>query len=163
MTNLTPCRCRHAAEEFQLATATIRGVRMAYGDLPPFTGPCDCPVCHGSGIEGVVGTIIPHSSFGDPDCCGCLNPIVQGDHADIVCNECESIVRTVPSAELQKTLNEMELSLDMSTEMCPFCRSVNVLPGFSKVMTFTCRECGKLVRLSDDTNAERFFGKPDDL
>ena len=22
-----------------------------YGDIPPFTGPCDCPVCNGSGIE----------------------------------------------------------------------------------------------------------------
>jgi hypothetical protein len=40
---------------------------------------------------------------------------------------------------------------------------VNVLPGFSKVMTFTCRECGKVVRLSDDPDIELFFGKPDDL
>jgi hypothetical protein len=44
------------------------------------------PLCHGSGFEGIVGTIIPHSSFGDPDCCGCLNGIIHGGQADIVCN-----------------------------------------------------------------------------
>ena len=28
------------------------------------------------------GPIIPHSDFGDPDCCGCLFGVVCGDEAD---------------------------------------------------------------------------------
>jgi hypothetical protein len=27
------------------------GCAYGYGDLAPFTGPCDCPVCNGSGVE----------------------------------------------------------------------------------------------------------------
>ena len=73
----------------------------------PLTGPCDCPVCHGSGYENVVGTI--HSDFGDPECCGCLNAVVHGDQADVVCNECGAILRSVPAADLRKTFDEMEL------------------------------------------------------
>src|SRR5215471_15546803 len=124
----------------------------AYGDgyLTPLTGPCDCPVCHGSGVEGVIGTTLPHESFGDPDCCGCLNGVVRGDQADIVCNECASVVRTVPAADLQQTLTEMELSLEVCSELCPQCGAANVFPGFSAMMAFTCQECGKVVRLSDD-------------
>jgi hypothetical protein len=60
--------------------------------------------------EHVIGTTLTHSSFGAPDCCGCLNGLIRGDHADIVCNECETVVRTVPSAELRQTLTEMELT-----------------------------------------------------
>jgi hypothetical protein len=102
--------------------------------------------------EPVVGTTLPHSSFGDPDCCGCLNGIVRGGHAFIVCNECNFVVRIVPSAELRKTLAEMELTLEMCTEMCPNCKTVNVIPGFSKVMAFTCRECGEAVRLAEESS-----------
>jgi hypothetical protein len=96
--------------------------------------------------EQIVGTTLPHSSFRDPDCCGCLNGIIRRDQASIVCNECEAVIRTVPSAELRKTLTEMELTLAICTEICPHCGSVNVLPGFSKVTAFTCRECGEIVR-----------------
>ena len=39
--------------------------------------------------------IIPHSDFGDPNCCGCLFGIVRGDEADIRCNECEALLFTV--------------------------------------------------------------------
>jgi hypothetical protein len=95
--------------------------------------------------EPELVSTLPHSSFGDPDCCGCLNGILRGDQADIVCNECASVVRTVPSVELRQTLTEMELTLDMCIEMCPYCRLVNVLPGFSRVLAFTCRECGQVV------------------
>src|SRR5712671_2325448 len=74
------------------------GCAYGYGDITPLTGPCDCPVCHGSGYENVVGTILPHSDFGDPECCGCLNAVVHGDQADVVCNECGAILRSVPAA-----------------------------------------------------------------
>jgi len=29
--------------------------------------------------EQVIGTTLPHSSFGDPDCCGCLNGCVANN------------------------------------------------------------------------------------
>ena len=113
----------------------------AYGDgaLTALTGPCDCPICRGSGFEGFIATILPHESFGDPDCCGCLNGIILGDRADIVCNECQTIVRTIPASTLQRTLDEMESTLDFCTDMCPHCESVNVFPGFSKIMAYVSR------------------------
>ena len=66
-----------------------------------------------------MGTILPHASIGDPDCSGCLNGIIRGYQAVIVCNECETVVRRVPSTASRQTLTEMKLTLDLSTEMCP--------------------------------------------
>jgi hypothetical protein len=39
--------------------------------------------------DEIIGTALPHSDFGDPDCCGCLNGIIRGDQADIACNNAE--------------------------------------------------------------------------
>jgi hypothetical protein len=93
-----------------LGNGDYTGCAYGYGEVPPFTGPCDCPRCNGSGIEGgVIGTTIPHADFGDADCCGCLNGIITAaDWAEIVCNECEVVVRTVLPADLQQTLDEMD-------------------------------------------------------
>jgi hypothetical protein len=89
--------------------------------------------------------ILPHSDFGDPECCGLLLPFVRGDFADITCNECGGIVQTVEAADLRRMLDEMQLNLDVASEMCPFCRSVNLLPGFSEMLAFTFRFCGRAV------------------
>jgi hypothetical protein len=97
--------------------------------------------------QPIMPTILPHSSFGDLECCGCLCGIVAGDRAAIVCNECNVVVRRVPTGALEKTFTEMELSVEVATEKCPYCGSVNILPGFSKVSAFTCRTCQKAVRL----------------
>ena len=59
-------------------------------------------------LVAIVGTALPHSSFGDPDCCGCLNGSIEGDRADTICNECSAVVLSVPAAELQQTFTEME-------------------------------------------------------
>jgi hypothetical protein len=75
------------------------------------------------------GPIIPHSDFGDVDCCGCLFGIGRGDQADIVCNECNAIVRTVPVADLERTLREMELQGDVASAICPRCGAVHLAPG----------------------------------
>jgi hypothetical protein len=37
--------------------------------------------------------------------------------------------------------------------------AVNLLPGFSQVMVLICESCGAAVRLSEDPDIERFFGK----
>ena len=43
-------------------------------------------------------------------------------------------------------------------QMCPHCGKVNIFPGWSSMMAYTCRECGKVVRLSNDPGVEKFFG-----
>jgi hypothetical protein len=67
--------------------------------------------------ERVIATTLPHSDFGAPDCCGCLNGIAYGGQAVIVCNECLAEVQTVPVAELEQTLHAMELGLEVAD--CP--------------------------------------------
>ncbi|MBV8552638.1 MAG: hypothetical protein JOY54_15175 [Acidobacteriaceae bacterium] len=64
----------------------------------------------------VIGTIIPHSDFWDRECCGCLNAIIRGDQAEIVCNECEKVIRTVPAADVKKVLEEMQSSMDIAQD-----------------------------------------------
>lgn len=91
----------------------------------------------------IIATTLPHSSFGDAECCGCLNGIPRGDEAEIACNECEAVVFRVPAKDLRKTITEMELSLDVAIAMCQHCGAVNLFPGFSKVVMFTCKECGE--------------------
>jgi hypothetical protein len=89
-----------------------------------------------------IPLIVPHSDHGDPECCGCLFPIGHGDHADITCNECDVVVRTVPVAEAQQVLVAMA-SAEFCSETCPSCGAQNVFPGFSAMEAFTCRCCGR--------------------
>jgi hypothetical protein len=42
-------------------------------------------------------------------------------------NDCKAIIREVPADQPQRTLTEMELSLDTCTEQCPHCKSVNLI------------------------------------
>jgi uncharacterized protein (DUF983 family) len=41
----------------------------------------------------------------------------------------------------------MELSLDVASEICPKCGAVKLLPGFSRMLAFTCRKCGTGVKV----------------
>ena len=67
---------------------------------------------------------------------------------DVVCNECDSVECTVPSADLQRTLNEMELKGDVATEICLHCGAPNLAPGFSRLIAFVCDQCGEGVTVS---------------
>jgi hypothetical protein len=40
-------------------------------------------------------------------------------------------------------------SEEICTEECPHCGSINVLPGFSEMIVYTCQKCGKAVTLLD--------------
>jgi hypothetical protein len=95
-----PPRCRG----IPLGDGNYTGCAYGYGDVAPFTGPRDCPVCNGSGFESHIETTLPHSDFVDPECCGCLNGVIRGEQADIVCNECGTVLRTVPAANVGQTL-----------------------------------------------------------
>jgi hypothetical protein len=46
-----------------------------------------------------------------------LNGVIRGDQADIVCNECGTVLRTVPAANVG-TLTELEITLEVASEMC---------------------------------------------
>jgi tRNA(Ile2) C34 agmatinyltransferase TiaS len=96
------------------------------------------------------GPIIPHSDFGNPECCGCLFGAVRGGEADMRCNECVALIRTVSASDLERTLAEMELNGDVASAICPQCGAVLLAPGFSRLSGFVCDKCGKGVRLSDD-------------
>ena len=39
----------------------------------------------------------------------------------IRCNECNALIRTVPTTDLQRTLTEMELRGDVASAICPHC------------------------------------------
>ncbi len=65
--------------------------------------------------------------------------------ADIICNECEAVVQTVPTADLRRTLDEMESTLDVASAQCPHCGNVNLFPGFLEMLAFVCQECGESV------------------
>jgi hypothetical protein len=94
------------------------------------------------------GPILPHGEFGDADCCGTLLGVIRNDRpetAEIVCNECAAVVRTVAAGDLQRALDEMEATLDLCSAICPHCNPVNLFPGFSIITAYVCKECGESV------------------
>jgi hypothetical protein len=58
------------------------------------------------------------------------------------------ILQTVPMADIRTAFDEMEASLDVASEKCPHCGTVNLFPGFSRMRAFVCRECGEGVSLA---------------
>lgn len=54
--------------------------------------------------------IIPHELATETDCCGCLIVQVRGDQADIICNECGAVIRTVPVERAAAVLLAMVLA-----------------------------------------------------
>lgn len=89
-----------------------------------------------------IPTIILHTAFGEPECCGCLFGRSIGEHGVIACNECGKIVRRVSPGDLRRALDEMECQLEVATGLCRYCGSVNLRPGFSRVEAFVCDTYG---------------------
>jgi ribosomal-protein-serine acetyltransferase len=93
--------------------------------------------------------IVPHSDFGDPDCCGCLITVERVDQVDIVCNDCGAVVRTVPSPEAVQALLQMAIAHGACSATCPHCGALNTFPGWSSIQAYVCRECGEGVVVRD--------------
>ena len=92
--------------------------------------------------------ILPHSKFGGHECCGALWVLERSrppGTADIICAECHMVVRMVPVADLQQTLDEMKSTLDMAVAECPHCGAVHLSPGCSELFAYTCTRCGEAV------------------
>ena len=86
--------------------------------------------------------IIPHESLG-ADCCGCLIAQINGDQADIVCNECRTVIRTARVGAIQAAMSEMAQTDVISSARCTHCGALNTFPGMSSVEAFICSECGE--------------------
>jgi DNA-directed RNA polymerase subunit RPC12/RpoP len=84
--------------------------------------------------------IVPHSSIGGIDCCGCIIAALEGTSVELQCNECGAVVGVV-----QLDILKVLLGLECATATCPHCGKENTFPGFSKVSTYVCAECGKAV------------------
>jgi hypothetical protein len=50
--------------------------------------------------------IVPHSDHGDVECCGLIMIEVRSDKADLRCNECGVILKTVSAAAAEQVLKE---------------------------------------------------------
>jgi hypothetical protein len=90
--------------------------------------------------------IVPHEFVGGTDCCGCLIALIRGDEADLVCNECDALIKTVPASNVENELAGMLLSQEaFSTAVCPYCGAINTFFGFSHVLAYVCSECGSSI------------------
>jgi RNase P subunit RPR2 len=87
-----------------------------------------------------------------------LTGIVRGEQAEVVCNECNTVLRTVAATELRHALNEMELAVELSSAVCAHCGAVHFRAGLSDLRAFTCLHCGQITKLSDDPMVELLFG-----
>jgi len=94
--------------------------------------------------------IVPHESLG-ADCCGCLIVRVRGDEADILCNECDAVIRTVPVVEVESVMLEMVKTDTICSAACTHCGALNTFPLFSAIQAFICRECGEGVDVVSPT------------
>ena len=67
--------------------------------------------------QRIIATSVAHSSVGNTDCDGSLNGVVQGDEADVICNECEVVICTVPAISLDHAFNEIMIKAVSSGEL----------------------------------------------
>jgi hypothetical protein len=86
--------------------------------------------------------IIPHESLGT-DCCGCLYVRVEGAHAAIICNECGTVIRTVPAVDAEAVIMEMAQTDVICSARYTHCGALNTFPGMSAIEAFVCSECGE--------------------
>jgi DNA-directed RNA polymerase subunit RPC12/RpoP len=93
--------------------------------------------------------IVPHSDHGDVECCGLVMIDVRGDKADLQCNECGVILKTVSGAEAEQVLGEMEAAQPSCAERCPYCGHKNTFTGFTEMKVYTCRRCGRGVDVEE--------------
>ena len=86
--------------------------------------------------------IIPHETLGT-DCCGCLYVRIDGANAAIICNECGTVIRTVPVVDIEAVILEMAQTDVICSALCTHCGVLNTLPGMSSIEAFICSECGE--------------------
>jgi hypothetical protein len=68
---------------------------------------------------------------------------VRGDQAEITCNECGAVVRTVPVEQAPAVMVRLAASGEICSARCTHCVALNTFPGFSAIDAFICSECGE--------------------
>jgi hypothetical protein len=63
--------------------------------------------------------IIPHEEVADVDCCGCLMVRLREREADILCNECGVVIRTIAIKEVESAMLEMARTNTICSARCP--------------------------------------------
>jgi hypothetical protein len=92
--------------------------------------------------------IVPHQMLG-VDCCGCLYVRVDGELADIVCNECAAVIRSVPLADVERVVLEFDETDAVCSAVCTHCGELNTFSGWSTIEAFVCSACGQGVHVSN--------------
>jgi hypothetical protein len=54
---------------------------------------------------------------------------VTEDQADILCNECEAVILSVPLADLERVVRELAQTDTVCTAVCTHCGVLNTFPG----------------------------------
>jgi hypothetical protein len=79
--------------------------------------------------------LIPHCDL-DPECCGCLDEVIDDAGSKFVCNECGAVVS-------KEEVARIVMQIESCDATCPHCGRVNHISGFSEVFAFVCRYCGE--------------------
>jgi len=72
--------------------------------------------------------LIPHEHVTDVDCYGCLMVGIREDKAEILCNECGAVIRTVPVGEIESTMLELSTTDIVCSARCTHCGLLNTFP-----------------------------------
>ena len=84
---------------------------------------------------------MPHSDYGDSECCGCLFPAEHDGKVDLTCNECGVVLCSIPVHEVEMRMLQMAIALGFCSEIRPYCKEVSTLLGYDCVLAYVCRHC----------------------
>jgi predicted RNA-binding Zn-ribbon protein involved in translation (DUF1610 family) len=70
---------------------------------------------------------------------------VREGEADILCNECGTVIRTVAAGEVEAAMLEMAQTDTICSARCTHCGALKTFPRFSTIEAFICSECGEEV------------------
>jgi predicted RNA-binding Zn-ribbon protein involved in translation (DUF1610 family) len=88
--------------------------------------------------------IVPHAH-----CCGLITAVRRRAVADLLCNECGAILRTLPADTADDVLAQMAATDTVTSHTCPHCGGLNAFPGFSLMFAYVCRHCGQGVAIDE--------------
>ena len=66
---------------------------------------------------------------------------VSKGYAEIVCNECDAVIRAIRLAEVENALRELARTDAISGARCPHCEVVNTFSGWKMIEAFICSGC----------------------
>jgi hypothetical protein len=95
--------------------------------------------------------IISHEDVADVRCCGCLIVRERDGQAEVLCNECAAVIRTVPLEDVDAVMTELAGTDVFCSAVCQHCGAVNTFPGMTAIEAFICRECNQGVAVPAST------------